>query len=91
VSDVLAASISHKITQNWQVGTALNYAHNEAVSGPNLTFISYGASANSTYQFTRTFNFIASYSYTSFESAFPGASYSFNRHVVSLMLRKEWQ
>jgi hypothetical protein len=91
VSDVVAATTTYRFTTNWSVGGALNYAHNSAVSGPPLSFISYGATANTNYQFTRTLNLTASYAYTSFESDFPGSSYSFNRHVVSIMLSKQWQ
>jgi len=91
VSQVVTVGVTHKVSENLSVGGALNYANNESATGQALRFTSYGGNAAATYLFSRSFSGVASYTYNSFDAAFGTSGYSFSRHVVSFMLRKEWR
>jgi hypothetical protein len=91
LSQVVAASVVHRLSDNWSVSGTVNYARNESISGPSLTFITYGATASANYQISRTITATAGYTYNSFDASFVGSGYSFNRNVLSVMIRSEWR
>jgi uncharacterized protein (PEP-CTERM system associated) len=91
LSQNLTLSVVHRFTNRWLATGSLNYAKNESVPDPILSFNSYGGSATLSYQITQTLSAAATYTYNKFESLFFTQNFDFNRHLMSITLRKEWR
>jgi hypothetical protein len=91
VSNVVSLNVSHQFTERLPGSVSGNYAKNESVSGPNLSFTTYSGSLNVNYLFTKRLTGTASYSHFVSNSSFAGTSFDFNRDVVSLTVRYEWR
>jgi hypothetical protein len=91
LSNVVTASGTYLITGQLSATGSANYARNESTSGQTqLSFDSYSATAMLNYSITRTITAIASFTHSEFMQSFAGRDLTFNRNVVSLSLRGEW-
>jgi hypothetical protein len=91
LSNVITASGTYLITGQLSATGSANYARNESTSGQTqLSFDSYSATAMLNYSITRTITAIASFTHSQFSQSFAGSDLTFNRNVVSLSLRGEW-
>jgi hypothetical protein len=91
VSNVVSLNVGHQFTEKLTGSVSGNYAKNESVSGPNLSFTTYSGSLNVNYLFTKRLTGTASYSHFVSNSSFAGTSFDFNRDVISLTVRYEWR
>ena len=91
VSEIITVSGSYSLSENISLMGSANYAKNEAVgSAQLLNFESYSASGSLNYTITRSVTAIASYIHSEFNQSSGANSITFNRNVVSLSLRGEW-
>jgi hypothetical protein len=91
VSQVITVSGTYGFTGNLSATGSANYAKNESSSGQvPLSFESYSASLSLNYAIARSISAIASYTRSQFNQSFTGIETSFNRNVVTLSLRGEW-
>ena len=91
LSQVITISGSYGLTGNLSATGSASYAKNESTSGQvPLSFESYSVSFLLTYTITRSVSAIASVTHYEFNQTFTGIETTFNRNVVSLSLRGEW-
>lgn len=91
VSNVVTLTVNHQFTERLSGSVNGNYAQNQSVSGPNLNFTSYSGSLNINYLFTKRLVGTASYTRFVSNSSFAGTQFDFNRDVIALTVRYEWQ
>jgi hypothetical protein len=91
LSQVITLSETFRATGNLSLTGSVSYAKNESTSGQvPLSFESYSISFLSSYTINRFLTAIASYTHSNFNQSFNGAEFAFNRNLVSLSLRGEW-
>jgi len=91
LSQVITISGSYGLTGNLSATGSASYAKNESTSGQvPLSFESYSVSFLLNYTITRSVSAIASVTHYEFNQTFTGIETTFNRNVVSLSLRGEW-
>jgi hypothetical protein len=91
LSQVITVSGTYGISGNLSATASANYAKNESTSGQiPLSFESYSTSLSLNYVITRSISAMASYTHSKFNQSFTGIDTSFNRNVVTLSLRGEW-
>ena len=91
LSQVISVSGTYNVSGNLSLTGSANYAINESTTGQvPLKFESYSTSASLNYAITRSVSAIASLTHSKFNQSFAGSDSTFNRNVVSLSLRGEW-
>ncbi|MBA3753830.1 MAG: outer membrane beta-barrel protein [Nitrospira sp.] len=91
LSQVITLSGTYGLSSNLSITGSANYARNESTGGQvQLSFDSYSTSMSLNYTITRSISAIASFTHSQFTQSFIGNEFSFNRNVVSLSLRGEW-
>lgn len=91
LSQVVTVSGTYGISNNLSAIGSVNYAKNESTRGQvALSFESYSGSFSFNYAITRSITAIASYTRYQFNQSFIGIETDYNRNVVTLSLRGEW-
>ena len=90
LSQVVTATVSHRLTALLTVTASGNYAKNESVSTPHLAFESYGVTVGLNYKVSRILNTALSYTSSQYKQQFMGQSARFDRNMVMVLLTAEW-
>src|SRR2546425_2227083 len=90
LSQVVTATVSHRLTALLTVTVNGNYAKNESVSTPQLAFESYGATVGLNYKVSRILNTTLLYTNSQYKQQFMVQSARFDRNMVILILTAEW-
>jgi hypothetical protein len=91
LSQVIALSGKHKVSEALSLTASANYALNETIEGPLFKFESYAATIGMTYTISRTVSASASYLHSEFVQGVSDSQFSFDRDVLQVTLRKEWR
>jgi len=91
LSQVLTASLSHKLTEDLSIIGNADYAYNESVTAQPAVFESYFATLGLSYTITRPLTATLSYTYSEFINSGAGGDFSFKRDVIMFSLRAEWK
>ena len=90
LSQVVTATVSHRLTALLTVTANGNYAKNESVPAGILAFESYGVTVGLNYKVSRVLNAALSYTNSEYKSHSLGQSARFDRNMVMVMLTAEW-
>lgn len=90
LSQVLTATVRHRLTEPLTISVNGSYAKNESVPDPVLSFTSYSAMVGLEYKITRSVNATMSYSHSKFEQKFFDQSFPFERNMAMLKITAEW-
>jgi len=90
LSQVVTATVSHRLTALLTVTANGNYAKNESVPAGILAYESYGLTVGLNYQVSRILNAALSYTNSEFKSHSSGLNSRFDRNMVMVMLTAVW-
>jgi hypothetical protein len=90
LSQVIRATVSHRLTALLTVTANGNYAKNESVPAGTLDYESYGVTVGLNYKVSRILNAALSYTHSEYKRNFMGESARFDRNIVMVMLTAEW-
>jgi hypothetical protein len=91
ISDVVSVSVLHRFTDKLSGGLTGNYGKNESIQGAQLSFTSYGATANLNYAVTKRLRATLFYTHSVIKNTFAGQNLDFNRDMASVSLSYEWR
>ncbi len=90
LSQVVTATVSHRVTALLTVTANGNYAKNDSVAAGILAYESYGVTVGLNYKVSRILNAALSYTNSEYKSHSLGQSARFDRNMVMVMLTAEW-
>ena len=90
LSQVVTATVSHRLTALLTGTVNGNYAKNESVPAGSLAYESYWVTVGLNYTVSRILNASLSYTNSEYKSHFLGQSARFDRNMVMVMLTAEW-
>src|SRR2546428_4429823 len=90
LSQVVTATVSHRLTALLTVTVNGNYAKNESAPAGILAFESYGVTVGLNYIVSRILKATLSYTNSQYKQHFMGQSARFDRNMVMVMLTAEW-
>ena len=90
LSQVVTATVSHRVTALLTVTANANYAKNESVPAGTLAYESYGVTVGLNYRVSRILNAALSYTNSQYKQNSLGQSSRFDRNMVMVMLTAEW-
>ena len=90
LSQVVTGAVTYSLTQNLAIIGSANYAKNEAIPAAIVSFNSYATSLSLNYTVTRSVTVTAMVTRSHFDQSFLSQSFAFDRNIVSLSLRGEW-
>jgi hypothetical protein len=90
LSQVVTATVSHRVTALLTVAAHGSYAKNESVPTPLLAFESYEVTVGLSYKVSRIVNTALSYTNSEYKQHFLGQNARFDRNIVMFMLTGEW-
>ena len=90
LSQVVTATVSHRLTALLTVTANGNYAKNESVSTPELAYESYWVTVGLNYTVSRILKATLSYTNSEYKSHSLGQSTRFDRNMVMVGLTAEW-
>jgi hypothetical protein len=90
LSQVVTATVSHRLTALLTVTGNANYARNESVPAGLLAYESYGVTVGLNYTVSRILNAALSYTNTQYNRHSLGESARFDRNMVMVMLTAVW-
>ena len=90
LSQVVTATVSHRVTALLTVTANGNYAKNESVPAGTLAFESYWVTVGLNYRVSRILNATLSYTNSEYKSQSSGQLSRFDRNMVMIGLTAEW-
>src|SRR5256712_908819 len=90
LSQVVTATVAHRLTALLTGTVNGNYAKNESVPPGSLAYESYGVTVGLNYTVSRNLNAALSYTNSQFKQQSLGQSARFDRNMVMVMLTAEW-
>src|SRR2546425_10724104 len=90
LSQVVTATVSHRLTALLTGTVNGNYAKNESVPPGRLAYESYWVTVGLNYTVSRNLNAALSYTNSEYKQHFTGLSTRFDRNMVMVMLTAEW-
>jgi len=90
LSQVVSATVSHRVTALLTVTANGNYAKNESVPAGTLSYESYWVTVGLNYIVSRILNATLSYTNSEYKQNSLGQSSRFDRNMVMVMLTAEW-
>ena len=92
MSQIVRATVSHRVTESLSISLSGSYAHSESVPDSNvIQFDSYAVTPSAQYRINRILTAHVSYSHTMFDRKYlAGQGSSFDRDMVLLRLAAEW-
>ncbi len=90
LSQVVTATVSHRLTDLLTATANGSYAKNESVPAGMLAYESYGVTVGLNYQVSRILNATLSYTNSEYKQNSLGQSSRFDRNMVMVGLRAEW-
>src|SRR5438445_537241 len=90
LSQVVTATVSHRLTALLTVTVNGNYAKNESVPAGTLSYESYGATVGLNYTVSRILNASLSYTNSEYKTHSSGLNARFDRNMVMVMLTAAW-
>jgi hypothetical protein len=91
LSQVATALVSHQASDVVSLFVGADYAQNESVPNPLLSFTSAAGRTGVNYLFSRLVTATLTYSYSQFGYRFQGSDAEFDRHAVMLTVKVEWK
>ncbi|MGH7184332.1 MAG: outer membrane beta-barrel protein, partial [Nitrospiraceae bacterium] len=92
LSQVVTATVTHRVTKSLALSLNSNYAHNQSVPDSSvLTFESYAVTPSVTYKINRVMTATLSYTHSQYQRTFSSQEFVFNRNMVILGLVAEWE
>jgi hypothetical protein len=91
LSDVVSLSVLHRFTDKLSGSITGNYGKNESISGPQISFVSYGGVGSLNYSFTKRMRATLSYIHMQTTNVFTGQEFDFDRDAVTISLSYEWR
>jgi len=90
LSQVVTATVAHRLTELLTVTANGNYAKNESVPTPLLSYESYWVTVGLNYKVSRILTTALSYTNSEYKQHFSGLNARFDRNMVMVMLTAEW-
>jgi hypothetical protein len=90
LSQVVTATVSHRLTALLTGTVSGNYARNESVPAGISAYESYGVTVGLNYTISRILNAALSYTNSQYKQDFTGQSTRFDRNTVTVMLTAVW-
>jgi hypothetical protein len=92
LSQVVAATATHRVTESFSLSLNGNYAINQSIPDSSiLMFESYSVTPSMQYRVNRVMTATLSYTHSMFDRTFSAQEFSFDRDIVMLRIFAEWK